>query len=69
MKVGVWIRVSAEDQAREGYSLGCREYLELFPKREDKDYINRIEEFLEGYDPNKKVMGKETKKTYIESAF
>jgi len=25
MKVGVWIRVSAEDQAREGYSLGYRE--------------------------------------------
>jgi len=71
MKTALYIRVSTEDQVKEGYSLEVqRQYLKSFPKREGKDYyINRIEEFLEGYDPNKKVMGKETKKTYIESAF
>ncbi len=35
MKVSIYIRVSTEDQAKEGYSLGVqREYLESFAKRE-----------------------------------
>ena len=35
MKVAVYIRVSTEDQVREGYSLEVqREYLESFAKRE-----------------------------------
>ena len=34
--VGIWIRVSTEDQAREGYSLEIqREYLQSFAKRMD----------------------------------
>jgi site-specific DNA recombinase len=35
MKIAIYIRVSTEDQAREGYSLEVqREYLEFFAKRE-----------------------------------
>ena len=35
MKVAIYIRVSTEDQAKEGYSLEVqREYLESFTKRE-----------------------------------
>lgn len=35
MKVAIYIRVSTEDQAKEGYSLDVqREYLESFVKRE-----------------------------------
>jgi len=34
-----------------------------------KDYINRVEEFLESYDPNKKVMDKETKKLILNLLF
>jgi len=35
MKVAIYIRVSTEDQAKEGYSLGVQqEYLESFAKRE-----------------------------------
>lgn len=35
MKIGIYIRVSTEDQAKEGYSLEVqREYLESFAKRE-----------------------------------
>lgn len=35
MIIALYIRVSTEDQAREGYSLGVqREYLEAFAKRE-----------------------------------
>ena len=36
MKAALYIRVSTEDQAKEGYSLGVqREYLESFAKREE----------------------------------
>lgn len=36
MRVAIYIRVSTEDQAKEGYSLEVqREYLESFAKRED----------------------------------
>ena len=35
MKISIYIRVSTEDQAKEGYSLEVqREYLESFAKRE-----------------------------------
>lgn len=35
MKIAIYIRVSTEDQAKEGYSLEVqREYLEDFTKRE-----------------------------------
>ena len=35
MKAAIYLRVSTEDQAREGYSLEVqREYLEAFAKRE-----------------------------------
>lgn len=35
MKIAIYIRVSTEDQAKEGYSLEVRrEYLESFTKRE-----------------------------------
>ena len=35
MKIGIYIRVSTEDQVKEGYSLEVqREYLESFAKRE-----------------------------------
>lgn len=35
MKIAIYIRVSTEDQAKEGYSLEVqREYLETFAKRE-----------------------------------
>jgi len=35
MKIAAYIRVSTEDQAREGYSLEVqREYLEFFVKRD-----------------------------------
>ena len=36
MVIGIYIRVSTEDQAKEGYSLEVqREYLEAFAKREE----------------------------------
>jgi len=55
-------RVSTKDQVKEGYSLKAqREYLKSFAKCGGKDYINRIEEFLKSYDPDKKVMDKETR--------
>ena len=35
MRIAIYIRVSTEDQAKEGYSLEVqREYLEAFAKRE-----------------------------------
>ena len=34
-----------------------------------KDYLNRVEEFLEGYDPNKKEMDLETKKLILNLLF
>jgi len=35
MKIAIYIRVSTEDQTKEGYSLGVkRDYLEFFSKRE-----------------------------------
>ena len=38
MKIAIYIRVSTEDQAKEGYSLEVqREYLESFAKREGLD--------------------------------
>ena len=38
LKVAIYIRVSTEDQAKEGYSLEVqREYLESFVKRENLD--------------------------------
>jgi len=38
MKVALYIRVSTEDQAKEGYSLEVqREYLESFAKRKSLD--------------------------------
>ncbi|MCK4437371.1 recombinase family protein [bacterium] len=38
-------------------------------RERSKDYLNRVEEFLEGYDPNKKVMDKETKKLILNLLF
>ena len=38
-------------------------------RERSKDYLNRVEEFLEGYDPNKKVMDKETKKQILNLLF
>ncbi|MCF7878853.1 MAG: recombinase family protein, partial [Candidatus Omnitrophica bacterium] len=38
MKISIYIRVSTEDQVKEGYSLEVqREYLESFAKREGYD--------------------------------
>lgn len=42
MKVSMYIRVSTEDQAREGYSLEVQsEYLESFAKREGYGIFKR----------------------------
>ncbi|MBA7509845.1 hypothetical protein ES705_01817 [subsurface metagenome] len=38
-------------------------------KERSRDYLDRVEEFLEGYDPNKKVMDKETKKLILNLLF
>jgi site-specific DNA recombinase len=38
-------------------------------RERSKDYLNRVEEFLESYDPNKKTMDKETKKLIINLLF
>ena len=38
-------------------------------RERSKDYLNRVEEFLEGYDPNKKIMDRETKKQIINLLF
>lgn len=43
MKIGIYIRVSAEDQAKEGHSLEVqREYLESFAMREGYERIIQI---------------------------
>lgn len=43
MKISIYIRVSTEDQAREGYSLEVqREYLESFAQREGFGIPGRI---------------------------
>ena len=99
MKVSIYIRVSTEDQAKEGYSLEVqRENLlseELYKQKNEglrqeeeelkklialqevrdierersKDYLDRVEEFLGGYDPNKKTMDLETKKLMMNLLF
>ena len=38
-------------------------------RERSKEYLNRVEEFLESYDPNKKVMDKETKKLILNLLF
>ena len=38
-------------------------------RERSKDYLDRVEEFLEGYDPNKKTMDLETKKLLINLLF
>ena len=38
-------------------------------RERSKDYLNRVEEFLEGYDPNKKEMDLETKKLILNLLF
>ena len=38
-------------------------------RERSKDYLNRVEEFLEGYDPNKKTMDLETKKLVLNLLF
>jgi site-specific DNA recombinase len=38
-------------------------------RERSKEYLNRIEEFLESYDPNKKVMDLETKKLILNLLF
>ena len=38
-------------------------------RERSKDYLNRVEEFLEGYDPNKKEMDLETKKLMLNLLF
>ena len=38
-------------------------------RERSKDYLNRVEEFLESYDPNKKTMDLETKKLIINLLF
>jgi len=43
MRIAVYIRVSTEDQAKEGYSLEVqREYLEAFSKKEGLDILRYI---------------------------
>lgn len=45
MKVAIYIRVSTEDQAREGYSLDVqREYLESFAKRESLEVFKAYQD-------------------------
>ena len=38
-------------------------------RERSKDYLNRVEEFLEGYDPDKKEMDLETKKLILNLLF
>ena len=38
-------------------------------RERSKDYLNKVEEFLEGYDPNKKEMDLETKKLILNLFF
>ena len=38
-------------------------------RERSKDYLNRVEEFLEGYDPNKKELDKETKRLILNLLF
>jgi len=38
-------------------------------RERSKDYLNRVEEFLEGYDPNKKEMDLETKRLILNLLF
>lgn len=38
-------------------------------RERSKEYLNRVEEFLEGYDPNKKTMDLETKKLILNLLF
>mgnify|MGYP001605248848 CR=1 FL=1 len=38
-------------------------------RERSKDYLNRVEEFLDGYDPNKKEMDLETKKLILNLLF
>ncbi|MBU4487445.1 MAG: hypothetical protein KKI13_00045 [Candidatus Omnitrophica bacterium] len=38
-------------------------------RERSKDYLNRVEEFLEGYDPNKKEVDLETKKLILNLLF
>ncbi len=38
-------------------------------KERSKEYLNRVEEFLESYDPNKKIMDLETKKLILNLLF
>ena len=66
MKVSLYIRVSTEDQAKEGYSLEVqREYLESFAKREGLE-IFRVyqDDGISGYSterPALKVLLKDAK--------
>ena len=48
--------------------LALQEVKQLDRER-SRDYNNRVSEFLEGYDPNKKVMDKETKKLILNLLF
>jgi len=38
-------------------------------RERSREYLNRVEEFLEGYDPNKKELDKETKKLILNLLF
>ncbi|MBU0710208.1 MAG: hypothetical protein KJ793_05820, partial [Candidatus Omnitrophica bacterium] len=38
-------------------------------RERSKDYLNRVEEFLEGYDPNKKTIDLETKRLILNLLF
>ena len=52
MRIAIYIRVSTEDQAKEGYSLAVqREYLESFAKREGLEKIFKVyrDDGISGY--------------------
>ena len=48
--------------------IALQEFREIERER-SKDYLNRVEEFLEGYDPNKKEVDLETKKLMLNLLF
>lgn len=58
MKIAIYIRVSTEDQAKEGYSLEVqREYIESFAKREGFGIIKIYQDNSEsGYTVNRAAL-------------
>jgi len=58
MNIAIYIRVSTEDQAREGYSLEVqREYLESFAKRESLEVFKVYrDDGISGYTTERPVL-------------